>query len=147
MRQSHAAGDKLFVDYAGDGVPVVIDRLTGERRAARIFIGASGFTYAQATWTQGLVDWIGGQYRSTRTVAVLASLCAISPGRSLCRQNMPRRSASALLQRTQMALKPASIGLLGVFMRSQDFNSMIADGAFKRVQIDAADGRDTGESH
>jgi transposase len=29
MRQSHAAGDKLFVDYAGDGVPVVIDRLTG----------------------------------------------------------------------------------------------------------------------
>ena len=32
MRQSHAAGDKLFVDYAGDGVPVVIDRLTGERR-------------------------------------------------------------------------------------------------------------------
>src|SRR5664279_2163067 len=29
---SHAAGDKLFVDFAGDGVPVVIDRLTGERR-------------------------------------------------------------------------------------------------------------------
>ena len=47
MRQSHAAGDKLFVDYAGDGVPVVIDRLTGERRAAQIFVavlGASSFT-------------------------------------------------------------------------------------------------------
>ncbi|MGY4158015.1 hypothetical protein ACVINW_003857 [Bradyrhizobium sp. USDA 4461] len=29
MRQSHAAGDKLFVDHAGDGVPVVVDRLTG----------------------------------------------------------------------------------------------------------------------
>src|SRR5439155_20395060 len=61
MRQSHAAGDKLFVDYAGDGVPVVIDRLTGERRAAQIFVavlGASSFTYAQATWTQGLADWI-----------------------------------------------------------------------------------------
>ena len=57
MRQSHAAGDKLFVDYAGDGVPVVIDRLTGERRSAQIFVavlGASSFTYAQATWTQGL---------------------------------------------------------------------------------------------
>ncbi len=26
MRQSHAASDKLFVDYAGDGVPVVVDR-------------------------------------------------------------------------------------------------------------------------
>ena len=63
MRQSHAAGDKLFVDYAGDGVPVVIDRLTGERRAAQIFVavlGASGFTYVQATWTQGLADWISG---------------------------------------------------------------------------------------
>jgi transposase len=51
MRQSHAAGDKLFVDYAGDGVPVVIDRLTGERRSAQIFVavlGASSFTYARA---------------------------------------------------------------------------------------------------
>lgn len=61
MRQSHAAGDKLFVDYAGDGVPVVIDRLTGERGNAQIFVAvlvASNFTYAQATWTQGLADWI-----------------------------------------------------------------------------------------
>jgi transposase len=61
MRQSHAAGEKLFVDYAGDGVPVVVDRLTGELRNAHIFVavlGASNFTYAQATWTQGLADWI-----------------------------------------------------------------------------------------
>jgi Sigma-70, region 4 len=34
MRQTHAAGERLFVDYAGDGVPVVIDRLTGEIRGA-----------------------------------------------------------------------------------------------------------------
>lgn len=32
MRQVHAAGDKLFVDYAGDGALVVLDRLTGERK-------------------------------------------------------------------------------------------------------------------
>src|SRR5262249_3687725 len=32
MRQSHAAGEKLFIDYAGDGVPIVVDRLTGEIR-------------------------------------------------------------------------------------------------------------------
>jgi tetratricopeptide (TPR) repeat protein len=60
MRQSHAAGDKLFVDYAGDGIPVVIDRLTGKQRTAQIFVavlGASSLTYAQATWTQGLADW------------------------------------------------------------------------------------------
>ena len=62
MRQSHAGGEKLFVDYAGDPVPVVIDRLTGETRPAWIFVavlGASSFTYAEATWTQGLGDWIG----------------------------------------------------------------------------------------
>src|SRR5258708_3409038 len=53
MRQTHAAGERLFVDYAGDGVPVVIDRLTGEIRMAQIFVavlGASSFTFAQATW-------------------------------------------------------------------------------------------------
>lgn len=52
MRQAHAGGDKLFVDYAGDRAPVVIDRLTGEIREAWIFVallGASNFTYAEAT--------------------------------------------------------------------------------------------------
>jgi len=61
MRQSHAGGQKLFVDYAGDTVPVIVDRLTGEVREAQIFVavlGASSFSYAQASWTQGLADWI-----------------------------------------------------------------------------------------
>jgi transposase len=61
MRQSHAGGEKLFVDYAGDTVPVIIDRLTGETRAAQIFVavmGASSFTHAQASWTQGIADWL-----------------------------------------------------------------------------------------
>jgi transposase len=67
MRQSHLAGDKLFVDYAGDGVPVVIDRMTGKLRRAQIFVavlGASNFIYAEATWTQGLADWIGAHTRA-----------------------------------------------------------------------------------
>ena len=58
MRQTHAAGERLFVDYAGDGVPVVIDRLI---RMAQIFVavlGASSFTFAKASWTQALPDWI-----------------------------------------------------------------------------------------
>ena len=42
MRQTHAAGERLFVDYAGDGVPVVIDRLTGEIRKAQIFVAVLG---------------------------------------------------------------------------------------------------------
>lgn len=66
MRQEHRAGEKLFVDYAGQTVPVV-DRATGEIRAAQIFVavlGASNYTYAEATWTQGLPDWIGSHRRT-----------------------------------------------------------------------------------
>jgi transposase len=71
MRQTHLGGDKLFVDYAGDTVPVVIDRLTGETRAAQIFVavlGASSFTYAEATWTQTLADWIGAHTRALAAI-------------------------------------------------------------------------------
>src|SRR6202171_3227855 len=71
MRQAHAGGEKLFVDYAGDRAPVVIDRLTGEIREAWIFVavlGASSFTYAEATWTQGLADWIGAHTRALEAI-------------------------------------------------------------------------------
>lgn len=67
MRQTHVGGDKLFVDYAGDTMPVIVDRLTGEVRPAQIFVavmGASNFTYAEASWTQGLGDWIGAHTRA-----------------------------------------------------------------------------------
>ena len=66
MRQDHKAGEKLFVDYAGQTMPVV-DRSTGEIREAQIFVavsGASNYTYAEATWTQSLPDWIGSHVRT-----------------------------------------------------------------------------------
>ena len=66
MRQNHIAGDKLFIDYAGQTVPVV-NQYTGEARLAQIFIatlGASSYTYAEATWTQSLPDWIGSHVRT-----------------------------------------------------------------------------------
>ena len=66
MRQHHRAGEKLFVDYAGQSVPVV-NRFTGELREAQIFIatlGASNFTYAEATWTQTLADWCASHVRA-----------------------------------------------------------------------------------
>ena len=65
MRQTHHAGEKLFVDYAGMHAQV-IDRVTGAAREANIFVavlGASNYTYAEATWTQGLADWIGAHVR------------------------------------------------------------------------------------
>jgi transposase len=66
MRQHHIAGDKLFVDYAGQTLAVV-DPKTGEVRQAQIFVatlGASNFTYAEATWTQSISDWIGAHTRA-----------------------------------------------------------------------------------
>jgi transposase len=65
MRQAHKAGDKVFVDYAGPTVEV-IDPDTGEIRKAQIFIGALGasnFTYVEATWTQKTFDWINSHRR------------------------------------------------------------------------------------
>jgi transposase len=77
MRQTHAGGDKLFVDYAGDTVPVIIDRLTGKTRPAQIFVavmGASNFTYAEASWTQALGDWIGAHMRAFAAIGGVPNL-------------------------------------------------------------------------
>lgn len=66
MRQEHRAGEKLFVDYAGQTVPVQ-DPVSGTIHQAQIFVavlGASSYTYAEATWTQSLPDWIGAHVRA-----------------------------------------------------------------------------------
>jgi transposase len=68
MRQHHAAGDKVFVDYSSKKLAIV-DAATGEVREAEIFVGvlgASNYTYAEASWTQGLADWIGAHVRMFR---------------------------------------------------------------------------------
>ena len=56
LRQTHRAGEKLFVDYAGPSVEI-IDRETGEVRSAQIFVavlGASNYTSVEAIWTGDL---------------------------------------------------------------------------------------------
>jgi transposase len=68
LRQDHRAGEKTFVDHAGDTIEVM-DPATGQSRPAYVFVavlGASNYTYAEATWTRGLPDWIGSH---TRTLA------------------------------------------------------------------------------
>jgi transposase len=60
MRQQHKAGEKMFVDFCGQTVPVT-DRATGEIHEAQIFVavlGASSYTYVEACWSQGLPEWI-----------------------------------------------------------------------------------------
>ena len=68
MRQDHRAGDKVFVDYSGKKIGIT-DPATGAVRAAEIFVavlGASSYTYAEATWSQTLPDWIGAHVRMFR---------------------------------------------------------------------------------
>ena len=70
MRQTHLAGEKLFVDWAGDTLPV-IDPATGEEHRAHIFVaalGASNYTYAEARWTETLPDWIGAHVNALAAI-------------------------------------------------------------------------------
>src|SRR3989441_406416 len=66
MRQVHHGGEKLFVDYAGQK-PSFIDPATGERIPVELFVavlGASNYTYAEATLTQQVPDWIASHQRA-----------------------------------------------------------------------------------
>jgi transposase len=65
MRQVHVAGDKGFVDYSGKK-PRIVDAATGEVIEVELFVlalGASNFTYAEATYTQRGPDWIASHVR------------------------------------------------------------------------------------
>ena len=66
LRQDHRVGEKMFVDHAGPTVPIV-DRETGQVHEAAIFVavlGASNYTYAEATWNRNLASWIGSHIRT-----------------------------------------------------------------------------------
>ncbi|RMH12862.1 MAG: IS21 family transposase, partial [Gammaproteobacteria bacterium] len=65
MRQDYRAGEKVFVDYSGKTMPIHNPR-TGEIKQAQIFVGvlgASNYTFAFASWTQNLEDWIEAHVR------------------------------------------------------------------------------------
>ena len=65
LRQEYRAGERVFIDYAGQTMPVV-DPETGEIRQAQVFVGALGashYLYVEATWTQSLPDWIAAHVR------------------------------------------------------------------------------------
>lgn len=66
LRQTHRAGEKTFIDYAGRTVPV-INRKTGAIRYAQVFVavlGASSYSYGEATWTQATPDWVASHVRA-----------------------------------------------------------------------------------
>jgi transposase len=85
MRQQHVAGDKAFVDYSGKRVPIA-DPATGEVHLAEIFVsvlGASNLTYAEATWTQTLPDWIGAHVTVLHRCGLWRGKDAIPPTQSV----------------------------------------------------------------
>ncbi len=108
MRQTHKAGEKLFVDYAGQTVPIV-SHVTGEIKTAQIFVavlGASNYTFCEATWSQQLPDWINSHVRAFNfiggvpTIVVPDNLksgvtkaCRYDPEMSISMQNFPGNSA------------------------------------------------------
>jgi len=62
MRQQHVAGEKMFTDFSGMR-PSIIDEATGERVEVELFVavlGASNYTYAVATPTMRVSDWVSG---------------------------------------------------------------------------------------
>jgi transposase len=66
MRQEHFAGEKLFIDYAGKK-PHIVDPKTGEVIDVELFVavlGASNYTYAEATLTQRGPDFIASNVRA-----------------------------------------------------------------------------------
>lgn len=65
LGQDHRAGEKMFVDHAGETINII--NRAGETRPAYIFVavlGASNYTYAEATWSRDLTDWIGSHTRA-----------------------------------------------------------------------------------
>lgn len=112
MRQNHKAGEKLFVDYAGQTIPVV-NRLSGEIQEAQVFVavlGASNYTYAEATWTQSLPDWIASHVRAFAFIggvpeliipdnlrSGVSSACRYEPDINLTYQEMASHYGVAIL--------------------------------------------------
>jgi transposase len=66
LRQTYRAGEKLFVDYAGQTIPVT-DPVSGQTREARLFVaalGASSYTYVWASFSENLPSWIEAHVRA-----------------------------------------------------------------------------------
>lgn len=66
MRQVHLAGEKVFIDYSGKK-PCLWDRVTGEASEVELYVavlGASNYTFAEATRTQTLPDFCASTVRA-----------------------------------------------------------------------------------
>jgi transposase len=84
MRQTHKAGEKCFIDYCGPTLPIV-SPTTGEVRQAEVFVavlGASNYTFAEATYSQSLQDWLHSHVRAFEFYGGVTEL--VIPDNLLC---------------------------------------------------------------
>jgi transposase len=112
MRQTHLAGAKLFVDLAGDTVPV-FDAMTGVEQRAHIFVavlGASNYTFAEGRWNESLPNWIGAHVNAFHEIGGVAhaivcdnlkagvtSTCRYEPGINRTYQELATHYETAIL--------------------------------------------------
>ncbi len=114
MRQQHKAGEKCFVDYCGPTITIVSPS-TGETRQAQIFVavlGASNYTYAEATLSQSLPDWLHSHVRAFEffggTPALLVPDNLKSGVNKACRYDPELNpSYQQLAEHYQLAVMPA----------------------------------------
>jgi transposase len=116
MRQCHVAGEKLFVDYCGQTAPLT-NPLTGVVTQVQVFVavmGASSYTYAEATLTQSLPDWLGSHVRAFRFLGGLPVIVVPDNLRSAvskpCRYEPKlNRSYAELAAHYNVAVMPARV--------------------------------------
>jgi transposase len=112
LRQDHRAGEKLFVDYAGSTIAVTNPH-DGEIKPAQVFVGvlgASSYAFAEATWTQGLADWIGSHIRAFEFFGAVPEIvvpdnlksavtkpCRYEPGINVTYEEMARHYGVAVI--------------------------------------------------
>ncbi len=87
MRQNHKAGDKLFVDFSGKR-PKIVDQASGEEREVELFVatlGASNYTFAEATLSQQLPEWIAVHIRALEFFGGVAKMLVPDQLRSAVR--------------------------------------------------------------
>jgi transposase len=114
MRQLHRAGDKLFIDYSGKKL-ILVDAKTGDAVEAELFVavlGASNYTYAEATLTQRVPDFIASHVRALhffggvpaalvpdQLKSAVVAACRYEPG--------PQRTYEELAQHYDTVVLPA----------------------------------------
>jgi transposase len=112
MRQTHGPAEKLFVDFAGDTVPV-FDTATGAQQRAHIFVavlGASNYTFAEARWSEGLAAWIRAHVNAFSAIggvpkaiicdnlkAGITATCRYEPGINRTYQELAEHYDTAIL--------------------------------------------------